>query len=118
VVLSADGDRAFVAARASNQIVAFDTARLRAGGDGRIGLLTLPGAAIGEALSPDGATLYAGTPNQLSLVDGRTLTMAGHLPPGPGAGARELTVTSHGLLLAISGGRLDIIDPARVAPLP
>ena len=112
VVVSPDGSRIYLAARASNQIVAFDAAKLRAGAsDARIGALTLPGAAIGLGRSNDGKTLYAGTPQNAVRIDAATLALAGTLPGG--ASARAIVVTPAGLALATTGKGLEVMDLGR-----
>ena len=106
VVLSKDGKRAFISARGSNDIIAFDTEK-RA----RIGQVKLPTASFGIALSKDGSTLYAAAGSALTLIDTATVTIKGTLPI-TGA-ARELWASNDGnmLVLAIgSPGSVEILQ--------
>jgi DNA-binding beta-propeller fold protein YncE len=106
VALSKDGKRAFISARGSSDIIAFDTEK-RA----RIGQVKLPAASFGIALSKDGSLLYASTGSTLTLIDTASLAIKGTVPTT--GSARDLWASNDGnmLVLAIgSPGSVEILQ--------
>jgi DNA-binding beta-propeller fold protein YncE len=121
VVLSSDGARAYVAARASNEIVFFDTAMARGNQKGaRLGSIRLPSSAIGIALTSDGSHLLASNGSTLTIIDARKSPIDNGsiktTAPTSGAG-RELFITSDNrtvLLTNNAASLLEIIDLTRL----
>lgn len=121
VVLSSDGARAYVAARASNEIVFFDTATARANSkSARLGSIKLPSSAIGLALTHDGSHLLASNGSTLTVIDTAKSPIGNDsiktTAPTSGAG-RELFITSDNrtvLLTNNAASLLEIIDLTRL----
>ena len=121
VVVSNDGARAYVAARGSNEIVAFDTAIARGNGKGaRLGSVKLAGAAIGLALTREGSTLLASHGQTLTIIDAAKIHLgnAAIKATAPTSGAaRELFITSDNRTLLLTNNAaslLEIIDLVRL----
>lgn len=121
VILSRNGTRAYVAARASNEIVAFDATKAQHNDKtARLASVTIAGSAIGIALSADGSTVFASNDKTLTMISTLNInrgsaaiksTMA-----ASGAG-RELSILEDGktlLLTNYADNLLEIIDLARL----
>ena len=97
VALSKDGKHAFISARGSSDVIAFDTQKRT-----RIGQVKLPAASFGIALSKDGSVLYAATGSTVTLIDTASVTIKSTIPT-TGA-ARELWASDDGSMLVLAIG--------------
>ena len=120
VVLSRDGQRAYVAARASNEIFGFDTAKAqRNDNTARLGSVTIPGPAIGIALSADDSAVFASYDKTLITINTSSINRSSaaieNMVAVSGAG-RELSILPDGrtlLLTNYADNLLEIIDLTR-----
>ena len=131
LALSPAGDRAYVTARNSNALLAFDTAMLLSGGDGaRIASVPVGSSPVGVIVVENGARIivtnsnrFAGDENDhqtLTVIDSGKIALGaaavvGSIPAG--AFPRELHTTQDGhtlLLTNFNSNTLEVIDLSRV----
>jgi DNA-binding beta-propeller fold protein YncE len=117
VVVSKDGARVYVAARGSNEIVAFDTALARTKArTARLGSIKLPSSAIGLALTADGFTLIASNASTLTFIDAMKLAIKGTAPTS-GAG-RELFIGHDNKTLLLTNNAASVLEIFDLTKLP
>jgi len=122
VIVSKDGTRVYVAARGSNEIVAFDAAVARSQrSSARLGSVKLPSPAIGMALTADGSTIIASHGSTLTFIDAAKIHLGNAAIKGTAAtsgAGRELFIVENSDMLLLTNNAaslLEIIDLARLA---
>jgi YVTN family beta-propeller protein len=132
LVLSPRGDRAYVTARNSNELLVFDTAKLLADpAHARIATVPVGTAPVGVALFEGGAKVivansnrFFGGPNnqqQLSVIDAAKTSDGARAVLGTilaGSFPRELNVTEDGGTLLVTNFNSDTLELVDLARLP
>ncbi len=103
VTLSGDGKRAFVSARGSNEIVAFDIQT-----NERVGSIKLPSASFGMTMAKDDSVLYVSSGQSVLRVDPEKLTIAGSVSVS-GSG-RDLNASPDGAFLLLTVGATSALE--------
>ncbi|HEY9225061.1 MAG TPA: beta-propeller fold lactonase family protein, partial [Gemmatimonadaceae bacterium] len=127
LVLSPNGERAYVSARNSNALMVFDTRKLRSDpSKALIARVPLGTAPVGVAVVDDGRKIIVTNSNRfagdasdrqtLNVVDADKLSVIGSIPAG--AFPREMRLTSDGRALILTNFGSSTVQMIDVARLP